>query len=55
MPTPKKKRAESPSEKPAIETVSTHDLVRSVRRDLDAEGEKRRLYWEAKQEKKKSK
>jgi hypothetical protein len=50
MPTPKK-----PAKKDGIESVPTGDLVRSLRKDLDVEAEKRRKEWEEKQAAKKSK
>ena len=49
MATPKK------SEKDSIESVPTDDLVRSLRKDLDVEAEKRRKEWEAKHPAKKPK
>ncbi len=55
MSTPKR-RIKLPPEKPAIQSVPTRDLVRSLRSDLDVEGQKRLKEWEAKQaEKKKNK
>ena len=49
MDTPKKR------EKEGIEAIPTRELVRSVRKDLDAEAEKRLKQWEQKQAMKKAK
>jgi len=49
MATPKKR------EKERIETIPTRELVRSLRKDLDVEAEKRRKEWEAKHPSKKPK
>lgn len=49
MATPKKR------ESGTIENVPSRDLVRSLRKDLDVEAEKRRKEWEAKHPSKKPK
>ncbi len=49
MATPKKR------EKETIESVPTRELVRSLRKDLDAEAERRQKEWEAKHPAKKPK
>ena len=49
MPTPKKR------EKGSIEMIPTRDLVRSLRKDLDVEAERRQKEWEVKHPAKKPK
>ena len=49
MPTPKKR------EKEGVEAIPTRELVRSLKKDLDAEAERRQKEWEAKHPPKKPK
>jgi hypothetical protein len=52
MPTPRK-AAKKP--RAGIEAVPTRDLVRSLRRQLDVEAERRKVEWDAKQAAKRKK